>query len=160
MTTDDADPNLALWQRLRNVTSPSDFVEPTAASHAARYADAIVELLVEGGVDQVAMAPAARWMRQAPSGVHRIAGGRDGFLDMVLGRFARRWQRWVTLPPLGGGLPIRLLIWCFALGLRLAMTSTAEPLERGLAEELVQRVEQWFGWSAKDGARGRARSAE
>lgn len=98
-----------LWEQLRDVTSPSEFAEPASTTHAAKYTDAVIELLVTGGVDQVAMAPVARWIRQVPSAVHRFAGGREGFLTMVVGKFAGRWRRWVLLPPFrDAGLPIRL----------------------------------------------------
>lgn len=60
------------------------------------YADALVELLEAGGAERVSMGVVARWMGQVPSAVQQRAGGRNGFLLMVLRRFTKRWLTWTT----------------------------------------------------------------
>lgn len=80
--------------RLKSIDCPSDFTEPVSIEHAAMYADAVVLLLVDGGFEQVAMAPVARRIRQVPSAVKQLAGGRAGFLEIVTRRLGRRWLRW------------------------------------------------------------------
>ena len=87
---------------------PSDFTEPISGDYAAIYADAVVILLAGGGFDRVAMGPVARWLDQVPSAVKQMAGGRDRFLEMVIGRFARRWLRWATFIRFGQVIPVRL----------------------------------------------------
>lgn len=97
-----------LRAKLEDVYQPSDFAEPISGDYAAIYTDAVVILLISGGFDQVAMAPVARWMRQVPSAVKQMAGGRDRFLRMVTARFARRWLGWATSIPYRRTIPVRL----------------------------------------------------
>lgn len=94
--------------RLGDVFRPSDFTEPVSCEHAAMYADAVVHLLAQGGLEQISMTAAARWMGQVPSAVKQRSGGRDGFLRMVTARFGRRWLRWVSLPARDLGTLVRL----------------------------------------------------
>lgn len=94
--------------RLYDLDRASDFVELASVEHAAMYTDAIVQLLLEGGPDRVAMGPVARWMSQVPSAVQQKAGGRESFLRLVVGRFSRRWLAWTAVSDWGSALPVRL----------------------------------------------------
>jgi hypothetical protein len=84
--------------RLKDIFTPSGFAEPAAVDHSAMYADAVVHLLVHGGVEKVSMTAVAGYIGQVPSAVKQRSGGRNGFLRMVVGRFSDRWLSWVTRP--------------------------------------------------------------
>ena len=88
--------------------SRSDWTQPCSCERGAMYADAVVRLLAQGGLEQIKMTAAARWMGQVPSAVKQRSGGRDGFLRMVTARFGRRWLRWVSLPARDLGTLVRL----------------------------------------------------
>ncbi|MEX0426314.1 hypothetical protein AB3X52_01690 [Nocardioides sp. DS6] len=134
--------------KLANPDHPSDFAEPTSVDHAAMYADAVVTLLADGGFEQVAMGPVARWLEQVPSAVKQRAGGREGFLRMVVGRFARRWLRWATFVPYRAAVPLRLpaeddevhgvRVWAVLREIAYGEARAGRP---GLAE-LVREAEQ------------------
>lgn len=94
--------------QLTNPDRPSDFAEPTSVEYAAMYTDAVVLMLAQGGQDRISMGAVARWMRQVPSAVKQMAGGRERFLEMVVGRFARRWRGWASIRGGSDGLVFRL----------------------------------------------------
>lgn len=94
--------------RMRDAFIPSAFAEPASLNHRDIYADAVVELLLDGGTEKVTMASVARSLRQVPSSVSQITGSRKAFLGMVVGRFTGRWARWVAQPDYSGAVRLRL----------------------------------------------------
>ncbi|MBO0842217.1 MAG: hypothetical protein J2O46_03465 [Nocardioides sp.] len=102
--------NRAVRAKLRDQGLGNRFGEPISMDHRAIYADAVVEILLEAGLDHVTMGAVARHLKQAPSAVSQMAEGKKGFFAMVVGRFTGRWIRWVTQPDYDGAVRLRLPI--------------------------------------------------
>lgn len=98
----------AVRVRMGDAINPSPFASPASLDHRDMYADAVMELLLEGGVDQVTMASVARALGQTSSAVKQMAGSRRRFLAMVVGRFGGRWAGWAAQPAFRGGVRLRL----------------------------------------------------
>lgn len=94
--------------KLHDTALGNRFAEPASMDYRAIYADAVVEILLEAGLDQVTMGAVARYLDQVPSAVKQMSGGRQGFLGMVVGRFTRRWIAWVAQPRYDGAARVRL----------------------------------------------------
>jgi len=94
--------------RLTDLSNPSVFVEPSAVDRAAIYADAVMMVLLDGGLAAVSMGAVARQIGQAPSAVKQYAGNAENFVVMVIDRFAQRWRSWAFVSPRSSRLPVRL----------------------------------------------------
>lgn len=81
---------------MRHGQVPTDFRRPADRWVAARCTDAVIDLLVEGGIQRLSLNAIARDSNWTPAGLHARIGGRAGLIAAVIGCFADRWVRTVA----------------------------------------------------------------
>ncbi|GAB3859056.1 hypothetical protein GCM10028801_19870 [Nocardioides maradonensis] len=84
------------------------FRSPSSSDNADIATDAVLLSLEAGGVEQISLSTVARSEGRTASALHHRHGSRAQFLEVVVGRFCRRWIQWVHGAGFAGSLPIRL----------------------------------------------------